>query len=1341
MEVDKNMLKNKYLVELLCMKAILEKIKIKASTIDINEISYRVFALYWQIKIDKDNSYLIHKELKEIQSSLIAKYGLSNQSNIVEIEQILNYVQDKTLQIKLYGVIKPSLNKFSYPNKNRESNDFIITKLNELNIDKKEFFKVNKNISIKLNSSWGMYFKQDEMFVKFLDEKIELLKDCSLEDFLQTNPIVKTKEKDAKKDFIILLELEKKTEFHMRLNKKHYTCLEEALEWMNMDIAEYTRIHSLYTDCIKEYGFKSIKSKLPLITSTMLIFTAIYRYNDEDANGFWPEFFGSKTAYNYLRDAIPAMECISYMSKVYKINTIERRYLQKKNLAEIFSQIYLPETSLMKIFSTIYTYYYRASARNYLVNKIEFIDTNYYRLDKPGNYFIGEDKIKEDVFYDLVELVKRGIKGEIKGDEDLPKRFYVALENWLKEEKKEIDKNKEDYYIASPKVFLDIINEEIKLCLPKQKSRNYSDEEIKWKINIDQNKSEIPGRIIRQKDGAYLILEERFKMNSFKKTLVEYIFNNKKIGTWKFENKNRFILFDKNGRMLDKESINRDGCFLAISKSIKLEMEEVLERYEIYRWEDYIFYYLELAEYREKELIINEQISISIEDKPVIERKGFELLFEDTNIREFNDSVYVYKSFGIYNIISPLIQIKDIQIIFDNIEEKKDKTYSVEIKCENKNIVQINFDRDLPSGVYSLIIRYKDKNIYRESFIIDKTSIVKKEYQVSYNEELGNIKRMKIYNDPKTEIQPYDLNTKVRKMKSEYIIETDKSSVARFIYKKSESKVLIRQILKPIKLELTGLDEIIEPDTRNKVKEITKEVINSKDINLYIKNLDNKYKYLTYKLSFIDHVLDNSVEDTINIEFGDEFDWNFNQMKDRIIDFKNIDVKLKILNSDGNILYDKILLRIKEYIEIYNFKSELYGDHKLLLRWEEKQNNNQRKISLHNITTPSYKSIDFELEDTKTELGIDLNNIKYGVYMPLIEFKKSNSLFDSIESNIEFFERKDIKNIFINSIGKTELKGDQELARCIWYIYKEEYRKLEALVENLDLLEVELYSILSSIIQMKYFTNSTDEGKQAFLDTTHSIINILFKNYTKDELVRGVLELKGELLKKDLSYILTAVLTFERLYRLDEKTIDTLAGFDLISALLSIESGKSKLSNQIIKECKKQFDHELLGVDVIKNHYRIFDIIINEMNIIEGFWKWLIEYKNRHLLSYNYSKARLFRMYVDENEIKTFKVLGRNIDDMVDNMVDGENYISYSLPDKWKLETNIEKEIFDSFTDLVNGNIQISYIDILKAAFISVTRFSLYEDKEYFNLIMKYELSNQKEIFDRYRAYFKLIFI
>lgn len=159
------------------------------------------------------------------------------------------------------------------------------------------------------------------------------------------------------------------------------------------------------------------------------------------------------------------------MTKKYNIDTRQRQYLQKKNMAEIFSQIFVPEMSLRKIYSALYSYYFQGNKSNRLINKAEFLDSYEYRLDKPGIFFLSEDILFEDVFYDLVGLMEEALQGNVDIIKDhLPQRFYSAYLYWSHYDKKEIDVRKEEYYISSPSIVFDGINEVINLHLSTQKT-------------------------------------------------------------------------------------------------------------------------------------------------------------------------------------------------------------------------------------------------------------------------------------------------------------------------------------------------------------------------------------------------------------------------------------------------------------------------------------------------------------------------------------------------------------------------------------------------------------------------------------------------------------------------------------------------------------------------------------------------------------------------------------------------------------------------------------------------------------------------------------------------------
>ncbi|HZJ98745.1 MAG TPA: hypothetical protein VFC79_01995, partial [Tissierellaceae bacterium] len=74
-------------------------------------------------------------------------------------------------------------------------------------------------------------------------------------------------------------------------------------------------------------------------------------------------------------------------------------------------------------------------------------------------------------------------------------------------------------------------------------------------------------------------------------------------------------------------------------------------------------------------------------------------------------------------------------------------------------------------------------------------------------------------------------------------------------------------------------------------------------------------------------------------------------------------------------------------------------------------------------------------------------------------------------------------------------------------------------------------------------------------------------------------------------------------------------------------------------------------------------------------------------------------------------------------------------------DMHVDKDIYDSMIRLIRENDQSQFKDSIIAAFIAVSKPSAYSNKEYFKLVLTSVMSNQKDIFNRYRAYFKLMFI
>ena len=279
------------LTELLCLKIILNKLRVKGSKILMSEISYGVFAYYWKIKFNVSNNKYEIKEFNDIRGELTRRYGLSMYSSIEEIEQMLTFAHDKHIDIKLFSIIKASMYKLSDRLQNKGQNKDVTEQLKTLGLFKKKFFKVYSIEYIEVNATWCDYFKHHEEYIQWVDEKIQIKlrvfpKDLDKEDSTRGKKIDRQPNSVRKNDYSGLVDIEKRTSLQMYLNKTPYQCIEEALLWLKVDQESYQRIHGEYTDYLSEKEIKNTVNKFPLVTAIMLIYTAIYRYDDEDASGF-----------------------------------------------------------------------------------------------------------------------------------------------------------------------------------------------------------------------------------------------------------------------------------------------------------------------------------------------------------------------------------------------------------------------------------------------------------------------------------------------------------------------------------------------------------------------------------------------------------------------------------------------------------------------------------------------------------------------------------------------------------------------------------------------------------------------------------------------------------------------------------------------------------------------------------------------------------------------------------------------------------------------------------------------------------------------------------------------
>ncbi|HHV30359.1 hypothetical protein [Acetivibrio mesophilus] len=1136
--------------------------------------------------------------------------------------------------------------------------------------------------------------------------------------------------------------IEKRMCLQMSLNKRIYLCLEEAFKWLNMSAETYSKIHAEYITLLSNQNASKVTKTYPLATTMLLIYTAVYRYNDDDSNGFWPEFFGGEKNYNYQRDVNPVMNALKIVKERYDIDTNKRQYMQKSNLSEIFSQIYLPEVSLKRIFSALYSFCFRGYRGNDLYNVTEFLEFNEYRLDKPGCFFIKEDDIIEDSYDKIVELMKSGLDnaGEPDSQIELPNRFFDTFREWYQNDKKQIDNKKEEFYIGSPKVKIDMANDKIMLKLPKQKSRTYIDENCGWKVIINGDSRYIPARIIRQSGGTYLILDEDMELIEFRKIEVEYIFNDKVSGKWTFLNEKDYVLFDKNNLLLQRDTVKRDGCIVALKKNIIFPYEEnIIEKFEISDWKEYLFYEVSLEDYPNSKMYLDTQAIIDIEDRPVIQRKAYKLLFEEKGNFLAEESLNVYESFGVIQFRAPYIQEKYFEIRLSDLGCKRQYEIKTNLEKLNDNTLSLNLDHLLKKGIYNLSIKYKDKSIYREVFLTYKDLNITNEYKMSYSQKDNMHRRILISKNNEIEISANHYETKLYEDCDKYIIEPTGTAVARFIFKLFNWEVHINKIVKPIRIEITGLEEVINQKSDGKLIDITKTVFCSKDIRIQISNFDYRYEYLAYQLCVVNINDDNSFTDTRKVKFGDEYTWRLKSYVDRLINFDNMLIVLNISNSTDEILYSQKLIKVTQKIDMLGFKKTENENH-MLLCWKESQRNTNRIIRLYNYTVPSDKPLEFDLEDDSTEINIDLRKCKFGAYVPIVDYKREVSFFDNAITEKKFFDISQINNSIINKLGPKGSKQEHIFCRIIWCVLKEKDDEIIELTKRIDFKTICLYELFCAMLQIKYFIDlEKRENIDKLICINKEIIKGLLQFHNLNQIIEEICSYKEEFNTEDISYLITLFLSIRRAKSLSDNVIELLSEVDLINALCLVENGRGELPNNLITACKASFDSELLGM--ARDFKSIYSIIETEVNIIKNFWEWLTEHKNNYLLKRNYTKARMFRIYEYESEISSYKVLGHTIDDLVDSIIDENSFIYPKVPETWSDTMNINQEIFREFSYLMQKEISYSYKEVIKAAFLVVSQLNTISDSKYFELMIKCYFGKRRDMFNRYRAYFKLIFI
>ncbi|GEM_PF-4350323 len=1340
-------LKDLSTVNYLCLEVIIDKIKKNKGKINIKELSYQVMAKFCQLyptNLEMDSEA---KLLNEVHALLQLKYGLQDNETVFNIVQLLNYSNERIIDVKLFAAIKTSLKILGTPLNLIEQmkRSYWKNYLSDVWNCDNTFFKQNTN-ELNINIAWCKYVLDN------YDGISDFISTMLNDGYIVNNNKKTVNDKEnifedniiKENDFKILDKHEKRMLFQLELNKTQFSCLEAAFEYLKFTQENYNEFKIAYLRYCNMYRFEKGAKKYPLITTLLLLYTAVYRYNEENSNGFWPEFFNDLD-YLYNRDVIPVMNSLKEVSRKYNIKTDNRYYLEKTNLSVIFSHIYIPDVSIRKIYSSIYMCYFKGTVNKRTYNVFEFNDRYNYRLDKPGVFFLMEDSIIDDSFDKIIDLFNDYLidQTNILNNCALPLRFIDAFVTWINKEKVDIDSSKEEYYLESPKICFDVPNEKIVLNLPNQKSRVYSDEECGWKITIDKNdKRFLEARIIKQKEGSYLILDEEIKLNLYNEIEIEYIFNGRLEKTWNFTNSDGWLIFDVKGRLYNK--FNRQKCIVGIYKSTIADNITVIEKLTLKGWNDYLFYYIDLEDYHDNMIIFiknQKEKSFEIEDHPSMKRSSFKLAFEKLGTSMIdNGLISVYDKIGQYNLYSPNLDINDFDIVLKGLGDncKVNANDIISISEEGINKVVIRFDEEnMTKGIYYFTIRHKNRILHKEEFaLVNKIDMID-EFDMDYLISSKIHRKLAIRKNNLFEIVPIHFNTLVTSNEHYYFLEINGDVVAKFGFSINGRIIPVEKVILPLKWSIIGLENNVSNRNNIIIKDISMNEFNNSDMRIIIGNYDYRYNVLTYNLIINDKSSNQSIVESKKLAYGNEFKLNLSDIKDRLIEFTNLTIKLQVL--DGNdLLNENMLINIYDKIEILNCEIN-YIDGIAYINWEEKHFNKFRNFKMYNYLAPWVEPYCIQLDDDIKSLKLDLKDIENGRYIPIIDFNKEKSLFENLNENYTFFNKVDIKNIIKNKYGKKSSNEIRLLNKVLYLYSKNRFEEVDYLVSGNEFEVFDAKKIFPTIIQMLYFINEQNEDELTyFINHTYKIMNSFIKNANIEEVFEILSESKEEFLINDFELILNILLACTKNFSYANRIIDILSEIDTINALCMINNNSGTLPDNLKTRMKESFDYEVLGS--ARDYKRIMEMVANEIEIINTFWQWIMQYKNKYILNYNYSLPRAFRIFEYENEISTIKIDGNKLDDLVEDIKCKEIYYSLTLPNRWS-KIGAKKEIYDSFKLLIDQCMDSSYKQLLECSFLAVLQSNQIKEYDYYDMIIKMYFSSQWQLFNRYRAYFKLIFL
>ncbi|MEJ6949418.1 hypothetical protein [Natronospora cellulosivora (SeqCode)] len=1340
-------LKNISVVNLMCLIELINVIDKGKSTINYIDYSYEVVSNYWDEDLSKVEQTSEVKLLNEVKSILITKYGLTMNSPKADVLQILGFANDRHINIKLLGVVKKSINYLKNPIDEQELGsarfDYWKNHLHNKWLCKNDFIKMRNQKEIVIDKKWLSYIrdKQDVIYNYCTNSLTTLLNGESL--------VVKEYCDDHKQvieeDFSVIMDLEKRIKLHQRLDKNTYACLEVAYEWLDFTIEDYTRYKVIYDSYMRKFDIKQTVKKFPFVTSLILIYTAIYRYNDEDSNGFWPEFF-YRSEYKYSEVEL-VMIAMKKIVNQFKINTEDRHYLEKRNLSEIFSHIYMSDVSIRKIYSAIYKYYFKYSSNQRIVNVQFFLEDNLYRLDKSGIFFFSEDNIIDNSFDKIMELFNECLdsKKNIHNVDYLPKRFLISFERWLESDKKEIDSQKDDYYIASPRIRFDIPNEKMVLVLPQQRSKVFSDERCGWKIGLDDSEERfVDGRIVKRKDGVYIILDEEIELDFYNNLEIEYLFNNKTKSKWQFENNNSFILFNEQGYYLKGDKLNRSKCVVGIYNANFKDEDYILEEIALINWEGYTFYYLDLEDINEQQLMFNGEqgVILEIDNKPSIKRSLYKLALEKWDISPSNfKGIPVYEYVGSFNFNTPKISKDDIEVSIRPLSKNISfGSYSIyEKKQVSSNNVEVNFHRNrLQNGYYNLLIKYKGKTVIRENFIHINTIEYIDGFNMSYDKISYTHEKLTLKKSPHYKIEPSHITCFVSEDDENYYIEPSNVAKAKFNLLFDDISVPIEKVILPIRWSITGLESVIDNKTDNQAKEITKQAFDNNDIRLQVSNFDYRYNTLTYKIEILEKNNNKRITEIRKLSYGDQFSLLFNNIRDRLIDFSNITIKMFIINEKQECLYEKVLLNVVKKIKMLNFKAN-FKEENLKLSWQEEYLNKSRVLKLYNFINPWKDNVEIELKDGITDIIIPAENIEFGSYIPVLDYKKEYSIFDNIEDKVIFFKRNELNNV-INNNQEFKLKDEDLILGRLLQNYIDGNDSRPILKDLMKLEAISNQKVFMTIIQMKYLIDQSGQNKiSIFINNSFELLNLLIEREGYDRLIKSLYHLKPRLSDEDLKFCSTILLAARKDKTIAKEKIDLLSDINLIDALCSVKNGSGEITKNLKSRCISTFENELLGM--VRRHKEISDVIKDEIEIITSFWGWLTAHENKYILRKGYSLSRAFRIYEFKKDISSYKVNGNKMDDLVENIKCDKKDLYLCLPKRLEYADDISNEKFKVIKELIDMNMDNNYRSLLIVSFLSINPAKTSSNIEYYEMIIKEYVGNQWELFERYRAFFKLMFL